>query len=84
MTAPASPPDPQAGRDDALLSVAELATYLGVPVATIYRWRHHRQGPVGYRIGRHVRYRTRDIQHWLETQRDPHEATRVGASPPGR
>lgn len=56
---------------DALLSVAELGAYLGVPVATIYRWRHHHRGPVGYRIGRHVRYRTRDVEQWLETQRDP-------------
>lgn len=56
---------------DALLSVAELGAFLGVPVATIYRWRHHQRGPVGYRIGRHVRYRTRDVEQWLETQRDP-------------
>ena len=55
---------------ETLLSVAELAAYLGVPVATIYRWRHQHQGPVGYRIGRHVRYRPHDLEQWLETQRD--------------
>jgi len=59
-----------AQRADELLSIAELAAYLGVPVATIYRWRHQRRGPLGYRIGRHVRYRTSDIERWLETQRD--------------
>lgn len=57
-------------RGDELLSIGQLAAYLGVPVATVYRWRHQRQGPLGYRIGRHVRYRASDIEHWLETQRD--------------
>jgi excisionase family DNA binding protein len=53
-----------------LLSIPELAAYLGVPVATIYRWRYTRDGPVGHRVGRHVRYRLIDIERWLETQRD--------------
>jgi excisionase family DNA binding protein len=60
------------GRGDRLLSIPELADYLGVPIATIYQWRHHRQGPASYRVGRHVRYRAEDIEHWLQTQRDPH------------
>jgi excisionase family DNA binding protein len=71
MTIPARP----AAHDtpERLLSIPELADYLGVPVATIYRWRTAQDGPVGYRIGRHVRYRARDIEHWLHTQRDPHD-----------
>ena len=55
---------------DRLLSIPELADYLSVPVGTIYRWRYARDGPVGYRVGRHVRYRLSDVEHWLETQRD--------------
>jgi excisionase family DNA binding protein len=55
-----------------LLSIPELAEYLGVPVATIYRWRYTRDGPVGYRVGRHIRYRITDVERWLEAQRDPH------------
>ena len=61
-------------RGERLLSIPELADYLGVPIATIYQWRHHHRGPTGYRIGRHVRYHTRDIEHWLQTQRDPDHA----------
>jgi len=73
----ANPDSKHASRDRnaALLSVAELAAYLGVPIATIYQWRHHHRGPTGYRIGRHVRYRARDVEHWLETQRDHHDRT---------
>ena len=53
---------------DRLLSVQELATYLGVPVTTLYQWRYRREGPVGFRVGRHIRYRWGDIQVWIEHQ----------------
>jgi excisionase family DNA binding protein len=75
MTANTESNDLHQDRNGALLSIAELAAYLGVPIATIYQWRHHHRGPTGYRVGRHVRYRASDIEHWLETQRDPHERT---------
>lgn len=51
-----------------LLTVQELAEYLGVPVATLYQWRHRREGPPGFRVGRHVRYRWSDVQKWIEDQ----------------
>ncbi len=53
---------------DRLFSVQELAAYLGVPVATLYQWRYRREGPVGFRVGRHIRYRWGDIQVWIEHQ----------------
>jgi excisionase family DNA binding protein len=52
-------------RLDRLLSVGELAGYLGVPVATLYAWRYRGEGPPGFRVGRHVRYRWSDIQTWI-------------------
>lgn len=55
---------------DRLLSPAELADYLTIPVQTIYQWRHRGEGPPGYRVGRHVRYRWSDIQTWLAGQTD--------------
>jgi excisionase family DNA binding protein len=50
---------------DRLLTVEDLAEYLGVPVATLYAWRYHRQGPPGFRVGRHIRYRWADIEAWI-------------------
>ena len=50
---------------DRLLTVEELAEYLDVPVATLYAWRYHRQGPPGFRVGRHSRYRWADIEEWI-------------------
>lgn len=53
---------------DRLLTPAELAAYLEVPVTTVYSWRYRHEGPAGFRVGRHVRFRWRDIEDWIETQ----------------
>ncbi len=50
---------------DRLLSVEDLATYLDIPVATIYAWRYRRQGPPGFRAGRHLRFRREDVERWI-------------------
>jgi hypothetical protein len=44
---------------DRLMTITDLSEMLGVPVDTRYGWRHRGDGPRGYRIGRHVRYRRR-------------------------
>ncbi len=49
-----------------LLSAQDLADFLHVPIATIYAWRYRRQGPPGFRVGRHLRYRRDDVQQWIE------------------
>ena len=56
---------------DRLMTVAEVADYLGVPVATLYRWRTHQDGPRGIRVGRYVRYRRADLDSWLDRRADP-------------
>jgi excisionase family DNA binding protein len=39
-----------------LWTIEEVARYLGIPIATLYGWRHHRKGPPAHRVGRHLRY----------------------------
>jgi excisionase family DNA binding protein len=55
---------------DKLLSPHDLADYLGVPVTTLYTWRHRSHGPPGLRVGRHLRYRRQDVEAWVERQLD--------------
>ena len=55
---------------DRLTTVPELAEMLGVPVATLYGWRCRGEGPPGYRIGRHVRYRRAVVEAWLTARAD--------------
>ncbi|MGH9185221.1 MAG: helix-turn-helix domain-containing protein [Acidimicrobiales bacterium] len=53
------------------LTPQQLADELHIPLATLYQWRYRDEGPVGHRIGRHVRYRRSDIERWLAEVRDP-------------
>jgi excisionase family DNA binding protein len=53
-----------------LLSAKELADYLDVPLKTIYAWRYRGQGPRGFKVGRYVRFRLSDVQHWVSDQLD--------------
>ena len=57
-----------------LVGIEVLADELGVPIGTIYAWRHRGLGPRGYRIGKHVRFRRSDIEAWLALQADPRPA----------
>ena len=58
--------------DDKLMSLTDVSEMLGIPVRTLYRWRYKGDGPVGYRVGRHVRYRREAVEAWLEQQVDQH------------
>ncbi|PXY28220.1 helix-turn-helix transcriptional regulator [Prauserella muralis] len=51
-----------------LLSIDDLADYLGIPKNTLYQWRTKGYGPQGRRIGKHVRYRMEDVDTWIEQQ----------------
>ncbi len=54
--------------DSKLLSVDELADYLGVPSNTVYQWRKTGKGPRGYRIGKYVRFRPDEVDAWIDGQ----------------
>ncbi len=49
-----------------LLTTQELAEYLDVPTATIYSWRYRGVGPLGFRVGKHVRFRPIDVERWID------------------
>lgn len=51
-----------------LWTIVGLAEYLGVPVATVYRWNYRGTGPRPRKIGKHVRYRDEDVAAWIASQ----------------
>lgn len=59
---------------DTLMSTEDLARYLGIPINTLYQWRHKGEGPRAIRVGRHLRFRRADVDAWLEENADPSPA----------
>lgn len=53
-----------------LWTLDDLAAFLRVPKDTIRTWSKHGEGPKGYKVGRHVRFKASDVERWLES-RDP-------------
>ena len=62
--------------DDELLSIAEVAAMVRVPIATLRYWRHLDTGPHSFRIGRSVRYWRTEVLRWLEDQSGSRRAGR--------
>ena len=50
---------------EAVLSISELATELGVSVQAIYDLRSQGRGPRGFRVGRELRFRVSEVEAWL-------------------
>jgi excisionase family DNA binding protein len=54
-----------------LLSPAELAAYLDIPIQTLYQYNFEGSGPRYSKVGRHCRYRMSDVQAWLDAHVGP-------------
>jgi excisionase family DNA binding protein len=48
-----------------LLTPEDVSKALQIPVKTLYRWRHNGIGPAAIRVGRHLRYRSTDVEAWI-------------------
>lgn len=54
---------------DQLLTTAEAAEFLNVPIATMRWWRHKGTGPKAFRLGqRKIMYKTSDLTGWVDKQ----------------
>jgi excisionase family DNA binding protein len=56
------------GGSNKLLSMPETAEFLGVPVSSLqHYWRSW--GLTGYKVGKRVQFRERDLEQWLTQHR---------------
>ena len=78
-SASSEPRTRRAARDRTTAHHQRPRELLGVPVDTLYGWRHRGEGPRGYRIGRHVRYRRASVEAWLAERVGPAGVTADGA-----
>ncbi|RQX12085.1 excisionase [Micromonospora ureilytica] len=53
---------------DRLWTVEDVSAFLGVPVGTLYQWRHRRFGPPAAKVGRHLRYDPQGVRSWVAEQ----------------
>ena len=64
-------PSPEGGgllERDGLITTAELAAFLSMPVKTLRQWRYLGVGPKAFRMGRHVRYEPTEVRRWLDQE----------------
>ena len=65
-------------KDDSLLGVKELAQYLGVSVQWVYERVQLKEIP-HIKVGKHVRFKKSDIDHWLDSLKVPSMDSPLGA-----
>jgi len=72
MTHPVRHPDEldHERHDPEMLTMAEVATLLRIPIATLRYWRHKGEGPRAFRMGRSVRYWRTEVDAWLQRLTD--------------
>lgn len=52
----------------AVLTTSEAASYLGLAVSTLNKWRCYGEGPQFIKLGRAVRYRRDALERYVETR----------------
>ncbi len=55
---------------DRLMTLAEVADYLGLSRGSLYQRRHIGNAPRGFRVGASLRFRRSEVDQWLEQRRD--------------
>ena len=53
---------------ESLLNEYDIARITGLSVATVRRWRLHRQGPKYLKLGAAVRYKPEEFAEWLASR----------------
>ncbi|MER8061785.1 MULTISPECIES: helix-turn-helix domain-containing protein [unclassified Streptomyces] len=77
-------PEPSGTQETAFLNLPRAAEYLGISPNTLYVWRHRRQGPPSFRMGRRVMYRITALDEWVCDQERADSRSNPGLDPLNR
>ncbi len=55
---------------DPLMTIDQVAAYLGISKNTIYRWNAMGVSIPHFKLGKHLRFRRSDVEKFLEEHRD--------------
>lgn len=53
-----------------LLTVAEVAAILCVPVSTVHHWAVRGEGPPSFKVGKHRRFDAEVVRAWIESAKE--------------
>ncbi|MFG2785867.1 helix-turn-helix transcriptional regulator [Streptomyces prunicolor] len=70
--------------ETAFLNLPKAAEYLGISPNTLYVWRHRRQGPPSFRMGRRVMYRITALDAWVRAQEQADSRSNSALNPLSR
>lgn len=73
MEFPNTEPRPNIIMSEQYYSRKEAAALLGLKVSTLEKWATLRMGPNMVKVGRLVRYKGADLQHYLESRKTDFE-----------
>lgn len=54
-----------------LLSVAQVAEILSVPVSTVHHWAARGEGPPSFKVGKHRRFDAQALYDWIQQAKGP-------------
>lgn len=61
----------------AILNTKQVAEMIGVSPITLRGWRAVGKGPTSFNVGQSVRYRSEDVDAWMNQQ---YETTKIGGA----
>lgn len=70
--------------ETAFLNLPKAAEYLGISPNTLYVWRHRRQGPPSFRMGRRVMHRITALDAWVRAQEQADSRSKSALNPLSR
>lgn len=65
----------------AFLNLNKTAEYLRISPNTLHVWRHRRQGPPSFRMGRRVMYRISALNEWVIAQEQADSRSNAALNP---
>ncbi len=57
--------------DDRLWSAKETASYLGIPLKTLYQFNYKGTGPTFYRVGKQIKFFPTEVIAWVRSKKVP-------------
>lgn len=61
-----------------MMTTAQVARWLAIPVGTVHRWQRTGDGPPSMRVGKHLRFDPQEVREWMREQAEKRRATGTG------